>query len=344
MKIKVSVIIPVYNAEKYLSECIDSLLNQSLKECEFIFVNDGSHDKSKEIIESYRIISNKIRLINQKNRGVSAARNVGLKIASGEYIGFVDADDSINTDMFETLYNKGSISNCDVVISNIISQINDKKLITKYSFPENTIINEKFIKNEILTHLIKSDNFNSVVNKIFKSSILKSRNVMFPENVVLGEDGLFNINFFKIASSAIYIDYAGYNYREVEGSATRNISEKDYFKRVLEIYSDNITESLLPHLEKEKIKKLKSMKFINNILSIIHIYLSPSKDINLIKRYKYVENMIGNSSTIEALSIFYKENYDALGRYEKFIIKMIEKKFTLGIYCAVFYSRFRNRY
>src|SRR3954470_7921673 len=104
MSIKVSVVIPVYNAEKYITECIESLLNQTLKQCEFIFVNDGSSDNSSQIINEFKKKDNRIILINQENQGVSIARNNGLKAASGEYVGFVDADDYIDCEMYETIY------------------------------------------------------------------------------------------------------------------------------------------------------------------------------------------------------------------------------------------------
>ena len=101
----ISIIVPVYNAEKYLSRCIDSILRQTFADFELILVNDGSSDKSKEICEKYLESDPRIKLINQENSGVSAARNTGLDNASGEYIGFVDSDDFIEKNMYEELYN-----------------------------------------------------------------------------------------------------------------------------------------------------------------------------------------------------------------------------------------------
>ena len=118
LEIKISVVIPVYNAEEYIIECIESLLGQTLKECEFIFVNDGSNDGSQQIIERYKLLDSRIKLINQENQGVSCARNNGLKIALGEYIGFVDADDFIEEEMYEVLYDSIKSDNSDSVISN----------------------------------------------------------------------------------------------------------------------------------------------------------------------------------------------------------------------------------
>ena len=343
MSIKVSVIIPVYNAEKYLAECIESLLSQTLKECEFIFINDGSKDRSRQVIEDYQKLDNRILLINQENQGVSIARNTGLQTAAGEYIGFVDADDYIEKDMYERLYHSAKQGDCDVVISNFESEMEGQVFITKYPFPINQILHKEYIENELLPYFLKADNLNSVVNKVFKNQVIKEKNVEFPEQVALGEDGLFNIRFFSHATTMKYIEYAGYHYREVAGSATRNIAGKDYFHRSLEVYNLNLPEIYTRKMNKEKIRQLKSIKLVNSVMSYIHVYLKPSNDMSFSKRYKYVKNMICNKEVREALFVYYSDAYYMLGRYEKFIVNMMKQKSIMGLYCATAYSRFRNK-
>ena len=144
---KVSVIIPVYNVEKYLSECLDSVVNQTLKDIEIICVNDGSPDGSAEILEEYAQKDNRIKVITQENRGVSEARNSGLKIASGEYIAFLDSDDYIDLKFFEQLYKRGIESNSDVVVCENIYRFsgNKQKLFLKVDKEvETTVLKEKF--------------------------------------------------------------------------------------------------------------------------------------------------------------------------------------------------------
>ena len=102
---KISIIIPVYNVEKYLKTCLDSVINQTYQNLEIILVNDGSTDNSGKICEEYKRTNSRIILIHKKNEGLSAARNTGLGIATGEYISFLDSDDYISNDMLETLYN-----------------------------------------------------------------------------------------------------------------------------------------------------------------------------------------------------------------------------------------------
>ncbi|MFC0560071.1 glycosyltransferase [Halalkalibacter alkalisediminis] len=343
MNAKVSVIIPVFNAEKYLTQCIESLLAQTLQDCEFIFVNDGSKDHSQQIIEEVEKRDPRVKLINQVNQGVSIARNNGLRVATGEYIGFVDADDYIEADMYEQLYSVAKQNNCDVVISNFESEIDGHKVITRYSFPIIQTLDRKYIELELLPYFLKNDNLNTACNKIYKTKIAKENKVLFPKRVTLGEDGLFNIRFFSFATKAVYVDYTGYHYREVEGSATRNIEEKDYFERALEVYKSDLLFDILGDMSKEKIIQLKSIKLIQSVMAYIHIYFKPSKVVNFKTRYRYIKNMISNKSVRESVPFYYSENYNMSGRYEKFILNMIKRRSILGLYCAVTYSRLRNK-
>ncbi|SFI28875.1 MULTISPECIES: glycosyltransferase [unclassified Bacillus (in: firmicutes)] len=343
MSIKVSVIIPVYNAGKYITQCVESLLNQTLQQCEFIFINDGSTDNSREVIERYKELDNRIILINQENQGVSIARNKGLCLATGEYVGFVDADDYIERAMYEVLYNSAKQDDCDVVISNINGEMEGHKVAIRYPFPVDTVLKKEYIDQELLPYFLKTDHLNTAVNKIYKNNIINENDVKFPEKVALGEDGMFNIEFFSNATSMKYINYAGYHYREVTGSATRNIVEKDYFKRAVEVYNMELPQIYTDKVDKVKAHQLKSIKFINSVMSYIYIYFTPSKDVSFSTRYRYVKNMIRNKYVREALPVYCSENHSKLGRYEKAVIDMIRKKSAIGLYCAVAYSRFRSK-
>ena len=124
---KISIIIPIFNTEKYLKTCLNSVLNQTLKEIEIICINDGSTDNSLKIIEEYASKDKRIKFISQKNNGVSYARNKGLEIATGEFIGFVDSDDYASKNFFEKLYNSALKTNSDIACGEIVKIENNKK-------------------------------------------------------------------------------------------------------------------------------------------------------------------------------------------------------------------------
>ncbi|ULL13895.1 glycosyltransferase [Paenibacillus sp. H1-7] len=341
--VRVSVIIPVYNAAQHIPRCMDSLLNQTLRECEFIFVNDGSQDNSGDIIEQYRRKDPRIRLIQQPNEGVSAARNAGLRAAVGEYTGFVDADDYVAKDMFATLYKAAEQKHCDVVISNVESELEGHKAITTYPFPIDTVLTRDYIEQEIMTFFLQSDQMNAVWNKLYRSQLIREHAVKFPYKVALGEDGLFNMQFFRHAGSAVYIDYTGYFYQEVAGSATRNMKQKDYFARAVEVYRFEMNDNYMTSLDPGAVERLKSIKLIHNVMSLIYMYFNAADQLSLGQRWKQVHRMIGDPHVREALPHYYREKYSGLGSYNKFILNMIQRKSIVGLYCATAYSRFRNR-
>ncbi|NQX66761.1 glycosyltransferase [Paenibacillus alba] len=343
MNPKVSVVIPLYNAEKFLVPCVESLVAQTLRECEFIFINDGSSDGSQQIIERFCKQDSRIRLINQNNQGVSMARNKGLEAAAGEYVGFVDADDYIDADMYETFYHAAKQEDYDVVITNFESELEGLKVVTSYPFPVDTRLTREYIEREILTYFLKSDQLNAVWNKLYKRKLIIDNDVKFPEKMALGEDGMFNMKFFVHAQTVTYKNYRGYHYREVEGSATRNILEKDYFRKALEVYVRDISDITFNYIDPVKTKELRAIKFIRSVMANIYVYLNPTNKLSFSKRLKYVTQMITNPYVKEALPLFYHHEYRYLGRNEKVMANLIRRKSTLGLYLCTMYSRFRSK-
>ena len=118
--VKVSVIVPAYNVEGYINDCLESLVNQTLKEIEIIVVNDGSTDRTSEIISKFSAKDSRMKIINQENQGLSAARNNGMQQATGEYIGFVDSDDYIDLDFYEKLYEAAKTNDADISVASIL--------------------------------------------------------------------------------------------------------------------------------------------------------------------------------------------------------------------------------
>lgn len=342
-EVKVSIIIPVFNAGEYISFCIDSLIKQTLQECEFIFINDGSSDNSKYLIEEYSKLDPRVVLYNQNNQGVSVARNQGLKRARGKYVGFVDADDYVELDMYAKLYNVVMSQNCDLLMSNLECEIEGHKVVIAPPFPDNKILGKEFIQDEVLPYYLKSDHLNSVCNKLYKKELIDKYNLQFPSNLALGEDAFFNMAFLSCASSCLCLNYTGYHYREVKGSATRNIVDKDYFNNALEVYKQEIPKEIFKERDFNKLEKYKAIKLIESVQSYIHLYFVPNTEISFIKRYYYIKRMLKNKLIKNSLIIYIDEKKAELGRYEKIFLTCIKINFTLGLFGITAYSRFRNR-
>lgn len=234
---KVSIIVPVYNVEKYLSECLDSLISQTLSDIEIICVNDGSKDSSLEILEKYAQKDKRIVVINQENSGVSTARNTGMKCANGEYIGFIDSDDWIDSDFYEKLYNSAKNNNADIAVASIIRY---RKIEQKYRV--------KYIKEIVFTDLQDKISACSVPricyvwNKLYRKELIQDD--LFTPNVYF-EDVIWLPNIIKKANKVVTVDGTNYYYRVNNNSIVKRPSKKkqqdNYYakKKMVEFFNEN---------------------------------------------------------------------------------------------------------
>ena len=214
----ISIIIPIYNVEKYLSKCIESLVGQTYKDIEIILINDGSPDHCLSICEQYSKKDNRIIVIDQENKGVSAARNAGLKMAKGEYIGFVDPDDWIAVDMYEGLHSVIKQSDVDMVICGYEYYSEDGALDEKRKYPirENEIINQKEVMNRFFD--MPPTIRHGVVNKLFKKELLIGQ--MFKEGLHSSEDVFFLNEYVQKIQKAGVVHQPYYKNLVRQGSAT----------------------------------------------------------------------------------------------------------------------------
>ena len=183
-----SVIIPVYNAEKYISECLDSILKKTDLNIEVLVIDDGSNDDSKNIIEEYIRKDNRIRYIYQNNGGVSTARNNGLDNASGKYILFLDADDYLEEDAFEDLFSRLEMDMPDfMAYAKKILYPDGRGKDVYFDFKDNTCQDSKYI----FELMYASSSFNECWGKIYKKEIIDKYGLRFPAGIKIGEDLLF---------------------------------------------------------------------------------------------------------------------------------------------------------
>lgn len=234
MKSKISIIVPVYKAEPYLRKCIDSILNQTFKEFELILVNDGSPDKSGEICDEYANKDIRIKVIHKKNGGQSSARNEGLNIAKGDYIGFVDSDDWLDRDMFRVLYENIIETGSDISICGT-RDIKKQQDIRNQVGESKTIIYED--KNKIFSIMFSQNIFGwGPCNKLYKKN--KIKNLRFLQGRIY-EDVVYNLIAFSSALKVVSTSAKKYNYLQINSSTTRNevtLKRLDLAYNILENY------------------------------------------------------------------------------------------------------------
>lgn len=231
MRPKISIVVPVYNVEKYLSKCVDSLLTQTLREIEIILVDDGSPDESPAICDIYAIQDSRIRVIHKKNGGLSSARNAGLELVSGEYYMFVDSDDWLNKETCEYSYKIANSHDADSLMFTYVKEFGDHAIVN-HTFPDEFLlwgrkeIKEKFhrrlfgLVGDELAKPQESDLIVTACMQLFKTD--KFKDIRFVDTKIIGtEDCWYQILLYEKCSSFVYIDKPFYHYLRVnEGSLT----------------------------------------------------------------------------------------------------------------------------
>ena len=234
---KVSIIIPVFNTEKYLKKCLDSVLNQTLSSIEVICINDCSEDNSLEILKEYSNKDKRLKLIDFKvNQGVSIARNKGVSESSGDYIGFIDSDDFVELDFYEKLYKKASETNADCAKGNIYTTKEDGS---------NPILTDFYNQNNKIKEN-KAYFCYGFTSAIYKASLIKDNNINFPEKIIHFEDPYFSIMANIFMTTVEIVDSAKYYYIQhknsaVDGSKTEKaaIAFKNSVAKITDLINKN---------------------------------------------------------------------------------------------------------
>ena len=238
---KITVIVPVYNVENYLNKCLDSIITQTYKNIEIIVVNDGSTDASGEICKEFAEIDHRIIYIEQENAGLSAVRNTGLEIMSGDYVTFVDSDDWIEQDYLETLYKKIVEYQADIAVGNYYSFNESEGMfyfhILGDSYYEKVYDNVSIFENLYDSQEIKSFALISAWGKLYKAGLFEQLRFDIGK---LGEDGYLNQKIYLLAEKIVYIHKGIYSYRIRNNSLSRSWTEK-WMHALVDAMSERIT-------------------------------------------------------------------------------------------------------
>ncbi|MBQ8684595.1 MAG: glycosyltransferase [Clostridia bacterium] len=319
----VSIIIPVYNVEKYLPICIESVVNQTYRALELLLIDDGSTDNSGKICDEYAGKDSRIKVLHKENGGVSLARNIGLDKASGEYIAFIDSDDIIEADMIERLIYEMD-DDTDIVECEFYEfyEYDKKGRINKYT---NAYYGEICDKTQALIGFFDGTIKWSIWNKLYKAKLLK--NIRFDTNLRVGEDALFVINCCDKANKIKEIPYCGYGYlQRVDSVTNETLNEKKWkiFEFIDKIKKEYTSKEVLPYIILCEYNYCKA--YIRNILKD-GIYKEKLKELR--------RKILANKKTLYASEL--------LTRFNKYFI--IALRFTphLLYLCIWLYIKVRKR-
>lgn len=310
---KVSVVVPVYNVEKYLKRCLDSIVNQTYKNIEIILINDGSKDNSRDICEEYEKNYENIFLINQDNGGLSAARNTGLKLINGDAVTFVDSDDWLELDAIEYYVDSMKKYNADIVVTNNIRTKNYQEKI-----PQPDSIKEDVLTQEEYAKKFFKIGGNSIEyyawSKLYKREIMEG--VEFPVGL-FAEDVLGTFRYMKNAQSIVYSNRVTYNYFINDSGLTAKFGDKDFD---LEKIWDTIVEESEEYDNKNFLKYAVINRKRIDFNLLCRIALADNKKDNLKKYDKKITELLKSI----------KENKQLLLEYLPFSRKVILILFILN--------------
>ncbi len=370
----ISVIVPIYNAEACLEDCLESIISQDYKDLEIILVNDGSTDNSLSICKKYAAVDNRIRIISQENRGLVRARKVGIGAATGDYISFVDADDYIDTDMYSKLV--GEITRTeqgsafpDILTFGHVEEHQDHCALAKDHF-ECGFYDRGRLQAEIVPQMLsKGDFFNfgmlpNIWCKLIRKSFLDACTLRVSDNVMIGEDADMFFQLLPQAENVKIVDYYPYHYRKYDTSMMQKSTD---IAAIESLYEDldrafmrlGIADIMKHQLDEyitfiRLLKAPESVPFINELFSgdtRIALYGAGGFGRNLYDRYKekiaiWCDQAYGSYSGKGMPVVSPDELVDAEDRYDKVLIailktdtceKVVQELRSLGISKEIVY-------
>jgi len=321
--------------ERYLNRTIDSVLEQTVKNLEVILVNDGSTDGSGKIIDEYAKKDSRVKAVHQNNQGVSAARNAGIALAKGQYIGFVDSDDWVEENMYERLHSEAVKNNCDIVICDFsFEDINGQTIEDPghqggHQLKSNFLMEREDIKNDICRQFLTAGIFMSTCDKIYLRSFLEEHEITFIPGISLREDSFFNIDAFNFAERAIHISKPYYHYIDIPGSALKKYY-KNAFEMSAKLYECKIKHAQYWNMDTREIRNKIACDFLSDVQdSVKNVFNNRNSD-NFEKKVKRVSYIVNNPIVENSFIDYYCENTkNNKGKFEKLMIKLVNNKSVL---------------
>ena len=306
---KVTIIIPIYNLEKYIKKCIDSVIKQTLKEIEIILVDDGSTDASPSICDDYAKNDDRIKVVHQKNMGLSGARNTGIHESTGKWFMIVDGDDWLEPDAVEVLYKNAEDNDSDIFISSFYDNYPQKQI--KDSFfnedrlqfhtpEEKTYLQENCISRNKYSNKKCVTNVGVTWARLYKRQFIIDKNLEFIVGLKRTQDAIFNLYAFEYANKVDYIDIPTHHYRIWENSASRKYS-KDFHITANEL-SQHILEFMKKTNKEIVMKQAYYSKVFKLLIEIIKIEIIPiANNLSFKEKKKFLKQLSESDIYSEAI-------------------------------------------
>lgn len=331
--ISVSIIVPVYNSEKYIENLLNDIIKQSFSDFEVIIINDGSQDGSQAILERYARKDQRIHPIEVKNSGVSKARNLGLSLAKGKYIRFVDADDRLEADSLQYLM---EVAEKDEDLDLIIGSFRSIPEVNLY-YGEHAINGKQTLEQMSLDFLfnIRSFYYGVVWNKLYKREIIQKYNIKFNEKMTWCEDFIFNLDYFEYCKWFYFLPVNKQIYNYVQhASSTTQLVHRIPKEKIQEINSLR-TERTKLFFEQVGLEKELQLEWKYSFLFFNLFEIAKKKNIGLRERYAELKNSLSQEGVLEYIGL--KKNYFSDDFFYHFVFYSVKVKcfFPLFLYVLI---------
>lgn len=340
MKGSVSIIVPVYNVEKYLERCLNSLINQTYLNLEILLIDDGSKDNSLSICKEYEKKDLRIHVYHKDNEGLGLTRNYGIAKATGEYIIFIDSDDYIVVNAIEVLVQKAQETNADIVIANYYY----KDIPQKVFIPEQLYTGDN-IKNILMVHMMgnAAHNFDGLscmaCGRLYKRSLFTKYGFKFPsERKMIWEDLVFSINVYPICQS-IYVSHFPIYYYCFNGNSLTHIYNPDKLKLIMTLYRYMIKEIRKMKLPAEALQRLDN-NFIGHIRTCIKLEVFYTKQNGLKKTLNNIWNICNRKDVQNLIRSYPKKDFNRIQYIYNFFM---ENKLVMGVYFLTWLQNKKKR-
>jgi glycosyltransferase involved in cell wall biosynthesis len=334
MNVEVSIIVPIYNSERYLDKCITSILNQEFTDFELILVNDGSKDNSQKICDMYAEKDDRIVVKHVKNEGVSSARNTGINLARGRYITFIDSDDFIQSDYILELHKNIIINSAQLSIC-AIKVFTDK--VEKELNVGNGILDFNDVNKQLFLKLNQKFLLYAPYSKLYITEIIKANKIRFDNQISYGEDLIFNFMYYKCINKVSITDTTAYYYVQDNTESLSKKYRKDRFLMAKRIHLTLLDFFNEINLTDKQSYQLLYGRLFDDVYNSLFLINDQNFSRGLLNRFKYINSILKDNEINNCIK------YADVSGYSGGIVSIIRLKSSMLFLFFNFFSKLKNR-